>query len=690
MAEGKDNELRNRAAHLKQLLKAHQFKLSVAVMASITEALAEFDKLMGEKEGYEREGSLALAEPKGGQAERRLNFAREELGKYGIGEEAEGQPPSEELPVEERGERGPAEEEEEEPAEGREQGGTIADKAQKVKDLYDKAQAARRKVEQAKRKIEQVKKAAETAKKVGKVAQALAKLAPVLLNPWFWLVVLIIVIIIGLFMWFGGVAHKSLNEQGGSIPIPMNFSDPKDVTLAGQVAALRNGGMLVFAPGLEKDIEWQEEGGKAVMNLDWRVMVVLKYLGDKWAERSNGVIGVSLSYTNGPEFTRSRAVLSAFGATIGGGDTVDAMSAYQFGQAIGIDEIGRVSNELARACFGDSDGNVNNNPPVEVKWQEMASEDIIRPTYEQLQVDGKLVYEGGKVLAGLAKRAKGDAAYKTYLEGILTKASEDAWYTKVGNALDYMIINLTKTAELRGKGIDARTRDYAQQALTNLQTVREKTRGDVVAWDEASLQQQLAQGLQMAFRMMQVANVVGWQNPRNCRLWKAYEARQHIRQLVLDLEQLPTSAQFAAAGQNWNSDLMVRQLIVYSPEDDLDNGRPDLDVFPKGAVAVDEGGVGYDDTGKDGIVDEKDGHFSDLPIDGGVFSKASTIFVYKAQGAWENAQSILKDLALDVTTVGAYQLLDQMHDIFSGAGASFYAGEDLKKVTYKNFVHVGF
>ncbi|MFA5010117.1 MAG: hypothetical protein WC553_02740 [Patescibacteria group bacterium] len=513
-------------------------------------------------------------------------------------------------------------------------------------------------------------------------------------SPYFWIALAIIVVIIIIVAWFSGMGHKSFNEGGGSIPIPMSFQDKEHVSLAGQVTALKDSGILVFASGTEGDVQWIEQGGDETMNLDWRIMETLKYLGNKWQERSNGIIEISVSYSNGPAVTRRKGVLKTFGVVVGGNgeEPLDAPSAYLTGQAIGISAIGRVSNELAKACFNDSDGDSSNNAPVQVKWQEIVSQDIIRPIYEQLQVDATVVYQGSKVLAGLARQSSGDSAYKQKMEELLQGEDEDAWYTKVGNGLDYMIGNLNKVSSLGGEGIDPRTKEYAQRATTALTAVRETTKTDVLAWENTEVKQQLEDGLDSTFRMMQVANMVGWEGSTksSCRLWKAYEARQNIRQLVLDMEQMPADPALVPENKDWNDDLMVRQVIVYSPEDDLDNGWPEYDVFPKGAMAVDAGGVGFDDTGKNGVINLADSHFSDLPVDGGVFSKASTIFVYKAKGAWDLFQSVSSEVSLDVATGGASEVLDNMHDVFSGTGISTLSGEDLKKVTYKNFVHIGF
>ena len=687
MAEGDQKKSSRQAiARLQQRVKAALLAKSLPQKTGdkLSEWLDEISKQAVDAEGYRAGGSNDLAENLERKVGQGLDNIEQELG------DEEG---AEEEPEEEGGEgegEGGGEGGEEGPRQNRQKKKGEKDRessAEHVQDVANRIRKAQQRAKVIQQRAEQAKKTAETARKTGLALKVITK------SPHFWVVVLIIILTIGVIGYFGGLGHKVSNEGGGSFAIEMDYDNEKDQVLAGEVMRLKNSGALVFADGLEKDIEWKEKDDKTYMDLDWRVMVTLKYLGEKWEKRSNGVIGISLSTSNGPDTTRRGAAVKIAGVALADQreEPLDAPSAYATGQAIGINQIGRVSNALAKECFKDNDGKADNNAPVEVKWQEIASQHLIRPTYEQLQVDGKIVYEGSATLNGIAQKAKKDLAYRNHTESIVT--DPETWFVKTGNALDLMIFNLTSmsSVDLEG-GTDVRTAAYAKSALMKLKTVREKTRDKVVEWDDDELMQKLHDGLRMTFRMMQIANVVGWSGStkNSCRLWKAYEARRNIRQLVLDLEQMPADLSLVAVGTDWNSDLMVRQLIVYSPEDDLDNGLPSLDVFPRGAVAVDEGGVGFDDTGKDNVVDEKDWHFMDLPIDNGVFSKASTIFVY-TEGNWlKRASRIALDTTLTAVSLGGYAALDAMHDAFNGAGVSLFSGEKTEKATYKNFVHIGF
>ncbi len=675
MAEEKKKSLRQKIAHLKQRVKDLLLakNLSQKVVDKLLEVLDEVGKQWEEASRYRDEGSDDLAESLERKVRNKLDDVERQLDEEPEEEEEEEQP------------------EEEEPKKKKQKKkGEEADKQsgpERVQDAANRIRQAQQKIRLAQKRAQQAEKTAATARATGVALKA------VMSNPYFWIVVLIaliIVIVIALFFQFGGVAHKAFNEGGGSFPIEMEYENPEHQVLAGEVMRLKNNGILVFEDGLEKDIEWREADGRMTMNLDWRIMATLKYLGEKW-EKRDGVIGIKISTSNGPSATRRKAAIKIAGIALADQteEPLDAQSAYEAGQGLGISQIGRISNGLAKTCFKDNDGDMKNNAPVQVSWQEVASQHIIRPIYEQLQVDSKVVYEGGAALFGIAKQADKSEVYRNQMEALVD--DPETWFGKVGNALDLMINNLgIMLTQGLDSGIHAQTVVYAEDALEKLKAVREKTRGRVLEWKDEELMQTLHDGLQMTFRMMQVANMVGWQGSRKnkCRLWKAYEARQNIRQLVLDLERMP--AELATAPNDWNSDLMVRQLIVYSPEDDLDNGVADLDVFPNGAVAVAEGGVGFDDTDKDGVVDEKDWHFMDLPIDNGVFSKAATIFVYTDDSWLGRAGDIQLDVALNSATLGGYAVLDGMHDIFSGTGISVLSGEKTEKVTYKNFVHVGF
>jgi len=509
------------------------------------------------------------------------------------------------------------------------------------------------------------------------------------------LVILIVVaVILKLFLAF---SEKSVDLAGGSVQTPMYYSH--NIELQKEVQQYVDDGKLVFAdPQSAQDIKWQDNAeapeGKA-LNSDWRVMATMEYLVRKW-----GYIRVGLSYSNGPTLTQRypmtvtaaiRAMVDKMtGHPADNQEPYETNSAYHTGQAIGIDQIGVVSKALGNACFGGV------QPPVEVAWQEVTREDILRNWYEQMQVDATDLYKVALNLEVIGQQAQVDQNNADIAAQDMTKSGSD--YVAADRVIANLLIIIERAKDL-GRATDLRTTDYLNRAKTNLVRVQTALQGvegadRVKLWgDKEKVQQPIHDGLQIVFRAMQVANMVNWRGDtsQNCRLWKAYEARQNIRQLALDMMRIPLDTKYLEKDQKYNSDLVVKQLIVYSPEDDLDNGLPDLDVFPNGAVAVDEGGVGYDDSARDGGIDVKDNHFMSLPVDNGVFSKAETIFVFKEDNAWKQFKDVVGSTLSYANPITAIaKTREKINELISGDWLGVLSGDKIQRVTYKNFVHIGF
>src|SRR5690606_24949720 len=118
-----------------------------------------------------------------------------------------------------------------------------------------------------------------------------------------------------------------------------------------------------------------------------------------------------------------------------------------------------------------------------------------------------------------------------------------------------------------------------------------------------------------------------------CKLWKAAEAINNQRKLEADLLMMPTVlAQPERNGKpGFNGDIVPKQIIVWSPEDDIDNGLPDTDVWPSGITSIDSGGVGYSSDVKYCIVGFEDAHFLYNAKDNGVLSKTTTVFLKQVE-----------------------------------------------------------
>src|SRR3989344_1796049 len=545
------------------------------------------------------------------------------------------------------------------------------------------------KLRQARETYQKVQKAAETAKKMeeaAKSAKTVATVGAFLAETWWiWVILLVLLLLVALaYMIFGGAGNKVLDMAGGSIPIAMDYQNKERQKLVADVEGLVKDGALLMNENSAKDLSWQsDKNGKPIHALVWRTMETLSYLAGKYK------IGVKFLKSNGPDMTRRMPVAKGKENS----EPIDAPSAYSFGQGIAITSIGVTSLELTEAM------GLPQPVPVQVNWQKQVVEKALRPIYEQLQVDARALFN-----ATVQANAQADTDEKG-LE-VLARAHEQAVTDSAKNpqakikdnymiakeALDNLIINLERMREV-GKcweekpWLDPRACRFSTKAsgyLGGASGLFEKSGTAFIdGWGEETDSGPIHQGLWATFRAMQVANMLGWNgNEEEIDLWKAYEARQNIRKLALDILRMPVA--LAGEGQDFNADLVAKQLIIYSPEDDLDNGLPDFDVYPRGTIAVDEGGVGYDSTGHDNVIDVRDNHFMSLPIDGGIFSKLGTVFIYKTDSAGQIAKEILEWAAASFTLGGS-----KMMDLWDGGGIE-KPGEERVKVSYRSFVHIGF
>lgn len=693
-------------------------------------------------------GDDALVKGKG-------DTAKPEQGKSATPDSAKkpaGQSPSGKLPAEKAG-GGPA------PQAAKAGGGGKAGGALAKAELAKEAAGALKTA-----KEEGLKAGAQQAAKAGVEFGKQQLLLLLLRTPWFWIILaaLILLLLIGaavyMFMLFMG---KSIDLAGGSAVIPMKY--PEHQALQESVKQAVASDHIVFADNsLRADIEWKtrtisttnkttnqvEEKDEKYMVLDWRTMVTLDYLAKKWDR-----IRVSLLYSNGPDYTR-RSPIVKIGSVIDSEklhklyqlfverdasaiteSPLTAISGYKTGQAIGIDQIGWTSPGLTAACFGGI------KKPVQVGWQRIIRLDMVRILYEQMQTDDYHVYELASKLnnkAGIAKNASD--YYKTKAAEGMVK--EDGYDTLAMTGLDNLITELTRAGALIS--LDIRTLNRFAQAKAKLVAARDFINSKegverLLAWgDEENFRKPLLEGLDTVYKGMQVANMGKWRGSitagvagvmrggvlglivDECKFWKAYEARMNVRQMELDLLQMPFDPEYAASSDVFaqqpggvavayaaaddpaasvdpaaesseeprdNEALQVKQLIVYSPEDDLDNGISEFDVYPNGATSVNEGGVGYDGTARDGKIDWRDLHFMSPPVDNGVFSRPGTIFVYKKDNPDAHTFFGAIKAMWDAEVEWAEFVFD---DLWTGAGLSIGAGEDVEKVSYRNFVHIGF
>lgn len=458
------------------------------------------------------------------------------------------------------------------------------------------------------------------------------------------LILLVILLIVGM---VACSANKSYSEDGGSAFVVTDEQNPEHQSVISQVRIAASGDELILADSIKNDIL-----GDNISKLDYRIVQTLAYLSSKYP------IGVNILYSNAPDYTHRQNVSKEALELESEEKSLDATSAYKLGQAVGINSVGTVSAELADAC--DISG------PVYVEWQEVALEGTTLPVYEQLQVDVSSLYVRAE---GIASAGNIDVSEQIVATNVLIE--------QIKNNL-----NKLTTLEEGFSGIQG----YATDSLGlvgNVSTVLNQG-----SWEDvdSELMVPVSTMVQRVFRIMQVANMDQWygSTDNGCRMWKAFEARQNIRKLVLDVMRMPIELA-GPEDEGFNNNFVVKQLIVYSPEDDLDNGPTDWDVFPPGITSVGTGGVAIgSSTGGDGIVDYRDGHFMSLPIDNGVFNKVCAEFVYAIDDINSiGAQATLLSLAPEGLRADMCRLL-------YGNERVSVEGEVSGLVSYKKFIHIGF
>ncbi len=482
------------------------------------------------------------------------------------------------------------------------------------------------------------------------------------------IVVLAILAVLGLIVMVvlitsAGGQNKISGLSGSSFAVAMDYEKQEHKDLVDRVIALTQGAegatpiLEVTAPAKIEDLTtWSDQEGKKVHVMDYRIMKTITYIADQGWEKI--IIGQLKS--EAPDLTTRKNQHQNLANR-----DMEAFSTYATGQGMGIVALGLTSPGLT-TCLG-----LQQPIPVQIAWQETMLENKLRPIYEQLQIDaGQLYVQAGNIQlnAEIKDPFKG-LKVDTEKTPVVNPASK-ALSVQGRTAIDNLMINLNRFKEITAADVNPASIRYADQALGMLSQVNKE--------DPIATEKQLEIGLRAVFRLMQVANVSGWQGDESdgCRLWKAYEARNNIRKLALQMLQMPVK--MVKEGQDFNDEFVAKQFIVYSPEDDLDNGLPDRDVFPFGATAVGDGGVAFDDSGKDGKVDDRDNHFMAMPFDNGAFSKTSTVFVYREDST--NTEKAPDELKIKDRGDDLNKLHEELDSNKSSAG----------RVSYKNFIQIAF
>lgn len=612
-------------------------------------------------------------------------------------------------------------------AQGAKQAGEAAGRAAKagIDAAKPAAEAARRVTEQAAIKTAEaaarvaVQVAQKTVQVGSKVVEVVVKL---LANPYVLAAILLIVLLFLLFQIFMGSVNNISSLAGGSIFAPADYDNLAHRQIVDRLQQKMSGcdPQLVVYDGGKSDLNWQIDpvSGEHTSRLDIRLLKTLDYLTDRHRIR------IDLLETGAPDIIRDSFLKKKAQYSPTGKDEVEqkeTLSAFTTGQAMAITEIDR--SKIPDLKSGDTACNAAIPAPIEVRWQRTVGEKTVRPIWEELAYDVGYLDQNAAIYQGITSRNDQSAIERVARAYQLSQPVDGAYdlYKETFQKLP-RIVELIDRAIAYGQenaqgeqALDDRTLGYLKKARDNYAPLAGSVSGIEATSSEnliaekikelgsAASTAKLSTGARFVYKATQVKNSVNWdKKKKNGDLsWvKADEARNKIRQVIKELLEMPREISLEGTPLLFDENLMVKQIITFSPEDDLDNGLEGLDVFPKGIVAVDIGGVAIETlsvdakTGKavgDGKVDIADNYFSHAPIDNGVFSKNGTNYVYKKvdpnDPAWKKAGAFIWNY---LSMPG--QLLssaDKLHDLLVG-GCVADSNETCRKVSYRDFLQVAF
>jgi len=579
--------------------------------------------------------------------------------------------------------------------------------------------------------------AIQTAKMAIKVgAQVVNFLGKFLANLYVLAAVVIIIIILVITHFFLGAVNEISSLTGGSIFVPAECDNSEHQRIVSNLynkRRLEDPPRLVVLDSLtEADLDWQYDAtGCTGHNLDIRLLKTLDYLTDLH-ER----IEIGMLRYRAPELLRESFLVerveydSEEEKEKEKEETKETLSAFYTGQAMAITAIDYSKIEELPL-----------NTPIEVSWQETVSERVTRPIWEELAFSAGYLDRNIPFYKEISKE---DRVYLARIaQDFQLSLDSDSYnlykeaFRKIWRVYQLILrIQYPHGDIISEVPIDAMTIEYLKKASTSFwkliyeeldfteiwrvdedpssifEEVSEDKLDIIKRLGEGESRKLLREGIRYVYKALQVANMVNWNRKRDdgdLKWLKAYEARNKIRQVIKELLEMPREASLSGEPKLFDESLVVKQIITFSPEDDLDNGLESLDVFPYGITSVGVGGVGItplldseagelplveplpdrewaDKAVGDGIIDYADVHFSHAPIDNGVFSKHGTNYVYKSvcpdDPWWEQAGALIFK-----TSIGGQ--LDALYDLFVG-GCIADLNETCKKMTYKNFLHVAF
>lgn len=580
---------------------------------------------------------------------------------------------------------------------------------------------------------------------------AIKALAAISGPAWIVIGILAVVCLFFYYMYTGGL-NKINSLAGGSIFVAADYNRIEDrnlvVDLQQKSAGLVPGHVLKLYSASELSADsipplvdltsydinwrWDAEIQSWAHPLDIRILKTLKYLTDK-----HEYVEIGLLKTNAPTLLReslrvkrARQALAEEAGQEYKTITKESYSAFYLGQGMAITAVDYSKIE-----------DLPPKTPIEINWQETVLEKVTRPIWEELAFSVGYLDSNIPYFQQTSSLEIGDLNMSFIVEDYknsLTNPIYPSIYKKSFDKLDRILELLeridTFVASKGHNALDDRAKDYFNAAKNRFDRLQfnigylngGSVEGMIRRMGSTENLKLLRDGIQYVYKATQVANMVDWNEKGRANLkWnQAYEARNKIRQMIKELLEMPREVLEPAVpgkvASNFNLDLVAKQIITYSPEDDLDNGRMNIDVFPKGITAVDVGGVAIEGTSTktttdadgnvisvtigDGVVDLADAHFSYMPIDNGSFSKYGTNYIWVFNPEKEDwytisnlAQMTLRLLKLTTTPGVLWTAAKAQHDYWTGGGCMFVGGmlynpifETCQPVTYKGFLQVSF
>lgn len=529
--------------------------------------------------------------------------------------------------------------------------------------------------------------AAEAGKRAARrVAVQVARV--VVMSPYFWIVVGILVVGLILILFFWGLFTSGTpyyaNFIGGSSPIYPELENQAHKALFLKVADYTKGDQPIvevsgedaalFAQGENAILSGATEG--EIAGIDIRLLKVVEYLIE---DRGHEYLRIAIK-EGAPDAIEVTDAITAEGTI----EKVQHYAASVYGQALFIYAIDRTKIPELQPTDPSQPP-----PPIEMSWQRNIDPGRVRRVWEELRINTGVLLdeveyvvkspigENSQLKEALTALGYDDKPFLPILEGpsfletlegmleFSLAPLQSKWASfielskKVGlnEALhknfggdsyvvfgDKLISHVRRLKDaLATGGLESQAEAAFQNALNLLNPWYEEAREMDLEelseyWANPILVQQVRRAIDYTFVGLQVANIVNWGVAKSLDIRKAFEARSKIREVLGELKIMPTLINLDeelgegtnyTAGVPFDERLIVRQIITWSPEDDLDDGLEDLDVFPRGFNAelpVDALGVNWQ-LEPDGEVTVEDIHFSHLPIDNGIFVKEKTKFL---------------------------------------------------------------